>query len=202
MGIRRFFLPLAALSMLLALMVASGSPARATEGTQTGQAHAASPRLPRGIVHVSGANAGVRVAGAGAALCRPTTPAEAAAALAATNALRTGRKLAPLHTDPRLQRAAEVHACEMAQRGVMGHGGASGSGPMARVKQAGYRPRMTAENIAAGHFDMTRVHQEWARSPGHLGNIVIDGLQHHGIGFAVAADGKSIFWAALYASGR
>lgn len=159
------------------------------------------PRLPAGIVRVDG-NSITRVLAAGPASCRQTSRAEAQAALALTNSIRAQRRLSPLSTDLKLQRAAQAHACEMAHRGVMSHRGATGTGPAARVKQSGYRPRLTAENIAAGRFDMNRVHREWAHSQGHLANILAKGVQHHGIGYAVSGDGKTIFWAAIYAGGR
>ena len=69
-----------------------------------------------------------------------------------------------------------------------------------RVKGAGYRPAVTAENIAAGPFDLARVLAAWNRSPGHLGNIMLPPVSDFGIGHAVAADGKTIFWAAVYAA--
>ncbi len=160
-----------------------------------------STRLPPGVMRVDGKGV-TRVSAAGAATCAQATPPEAEAALAITNSIRAQRRLPPLATNQKLQRAAEAHACEMARRGVMSHQGASGTGPSARVKRAGYRPRLTAENIAAGRFDLNRVQQEWARSPGHLANILAKGAQHFGIGYAVAADGKTVFWAAIYANGR
>ncbi|NHF74685.1 CAP domain-containing protein [Paracoccus sp. 12-3] len=144
----------------------------------------------------------ILVAAAGQARCVPTSPAAAAAALAATNRARAARGLAPLRTNARLQRAAEAHACEMAKRGAMTHAGTKTTGPMARAKVQGYAPRLTAENIAAGRFDLSRVLAEWSSSPDHLSNIVISGTQDFGIGQAVAADGKTTFWAAIYGKPR
>lgn len=160
-----------------------------------------SPRLPRGYVRTDG-HGDIAVSLAGAASCTRTTPAEAAASVAAANTARARRGLAPLVNDPRLQRAAEDHACEMARRGTMTHVGTATKGPSARVKKLGYRPAITSENIAAGRMDLGRVIAEWTGSPDHLSNIVIPGLRHHGIGHAVAVDGKSTFWAAVYAQPR
>ena len=61
---------------------------------------------------------------------------------------------------------------------------------------------VTAENIAAGHFDLNRVLHEWNVSTGHHANIVIPQMRHMGIGEAVGADGKTRFWAAVYAAPR
>ena len=190
------------LPLFVATMLGLGAAWAQGTGTTIGaQAVTGPDRLPARIVRTNGKQP-VMVARAGKAICRGTSPEEAAAALAMTNSIRRQRGLGPLATSPHLQRAAEAHACDMASRGVMGHAGSDGSGPSARVKKAGYRPRMTAENIAAGHFDLNRVHQEWARSPGHLSNILIKGIQHHGIGYALSADGRSVFWATVYAKSR
>ncbi|TKW68595.1 MAG: CAP domain-containing protein [Paracoccus denitrificans] len=161
-----------------------------------------SPRLPSGVVRIEGKGNNTIVSSGGSASCRHVTAAEAAAALSMTNSIRAQRHLSPLSTNSKLQQAAAEHACEMASRGVMSHRGASGSGPAGRVKRIGYRPRLTAENIAAGRFDLNRVQQEWAQSPGHLSNILQKRARHFGIGYAVAADGKTIFWTAVYANGR
>lgn len=189
--------PLAAAAIFMASALwSNGALAELNSRTST-----MSPRLPQGVVRVDGKGV-TRVSAAGAATCPKTTPAEAEAALAITNSIRAQRRLSPLSTNQKLQRAAEAHACEMARRGVMSHKDASGTGPSARVKHFGYRPRLTAENIAAGRFDLNRVHQEWARSRGHLANILVKNTQSFGIGYAVGADGKTIFWAAVYANGR
>ncbi|SDE57238.1 Uncharacterized conserved protein YkwD, contains CAP (CSP/antigen 5/PR1) domain [Paracoccus isoporae] len=165
----------------------------------TTRASTTSPRLPSGIVYMKEPR-DIQVSAPGTAQCHRTTAADAAIALAATNAARQSRGLAPLRTNPRLQRAAEAHACEMARNGMMTHRGRGGTGPSARVKKAGYAPRITAENIAAGHFDVGRVQKEWTRSPGHRANIMIGGLQDYGIGRAVAEDGKASYWVAIYGS--
>lgn len=165
----------------------------------TTRASTTSPRLPSGIVYMKEPR-DIQVSAPGQASCHRTSAADAAAALAATNAARQSQGLSPLRTSPRLQRAAEAHACEMARNGMMTHRGQGGTGPGARVKKLGYAPRITAENIAAGYFDLTRVQREWTRSPGHRSNIMINGLRDHGIGRAVAADGKASYWVAIYGS--
>ncbi|WP_254368123.1 CAP domain-containing protein [Paracoccus sp. Z118] len=139
---------------------------------------------------------------AGQATCRPTTAAENAAGVAATNRARAARGLGPVRADARLAEAAAKHACDMAQRGRMTHIGSSTHGPSPRVKAAGYAPSVTAENIAAGHFDLNRVLAEWNQSSGHLSNIVIPQVRDFGIGSAVGADGKTRFWAAVYGAPR
>ncbi|MFD1797735.1 CAP domain-containing protein [Paracoccus aurantiacus] len=173
-------------------------PQTPAEPELTARTSTLSPRLPKGIVRTDG-HEDIYVASAGRAQCLQTAAADAATALASTNASRAQHGLAPLRTDPRLQRSAESHACDMAQRGTLTHAGGKSKGPMGRVKQRGYKPRLAAENIAGGRFDLGRVMSEWSSSPGHRSNMMIAGLRDFGIGKAVAADGKIVFWAAVYA---
>lgn len=156
-------------------------------------------QLPGRVVWTDGHGA-INLATAGEPSCPATTPTDAATALAATNAVRARHGLAPLATDPTLQRVAELHACDMAARGAMTHEGSTTRGPMARAKQQGYRPRLIAENIAAGRFGLDRTLAEWSASPGHRANITIGSVRAFGIGHALAADGKTVFWASVYAA--
>lgn len=145
------------------------------------------------------------VSAAGEAQCLTTSPSEAAQALSQTNAVRRQAGLGPLRTNARLQRAAEEHACDMARRGTMTHVGSTTTGPAARVKAQGYRPQITAENIAAGAsslFDLNGTLAQWSASPGHRANILLPMMQDYGIGEAVSADGKTTFWAAVYSDPR
>ena len=182
------------LSVVLLLAACAAPP---EQPQMTARTSTLSPKLPKGIDRTNGKGE-IMAAAAGQAQCVPTSPEAAAAALAATNRARAARGLTPLRTNARLQRAAEAHACEMAMRGAMTHAGTKTTGPMARTKGQGYAPRLTAENIAAGRFDLNRVLSEWNSSPDHLSNVVIPGTQDYGIGQAVAADGKTTFWAAIY----
>ncbi|UXU75040.1 MULTISPECIES: CAP domain-containing protein [unclassified Paracoccus (in: a-proteobacteria)] len=123
-------------------------------------------------------------------------------AAAATNATRRSHGLPPVSPNATLARAAARHACDMARRGVMSHRGSGTRGPMQRLKAQGYRPRLAAENIAAGPFAQDRVLREWERSRGHLANILIPQLRDYGIGHAIGADGRTIYWAAVYGAPR
>ncbi|WP_245948612.1 CAP domain-containing protein [Paracoccus lutimaris] len=136
----------------------------------------------------------------GPVTCYNTSRHENEAAVRATNATRKQRGLKPLRANADLALAAARHACDMAQRSVVSHRGVGTRGPMQRVKKTGYKPRLTAENIAAGPWGQERVLVEWERSSGHLANILIPQIQHYGIGKAIAADGKTVFWAAVYSA--
>lgn len=139
---------------------------------------------------------------AGRATCLATTPAANSLGASATNAVRRGAGLPPMRPDPLLAQVAARHACDMARRGRMTHKGSSTAGPGPRVKAAGYSPSVTAENIAAGPFSLNRVLAEWNASGGHRANMVIPQLRDYGIGQAIGPDGRTQFWAAIYAAPR
>ncbi|MDO5658192.1 MAG: CAP domain-containing protein [Paracoccus sp. (in: a-proteobacteria)] len=144
----------------------------------------------------------VQAARPGQPHCVATSRDDARQALEATNALRRQHGLRPLRVNAALAAAAAGHACDMAARGLMTHEGRAGGGPAQRARAAGFQPRTTAENIAAGPFTLERVVAEWNRSPGHMGNILLPQIRDFGIGRAVAEDGKTVFWAAVYAAPR
>ncbi|MGD9918913.1 MAG: CAP domain-containing protein [Paenirhodobacter sp.] len=191
--------PLLPTALALALLAGCATaPAPAPEITS----QAASSYLPGRVIWTDG-HGDLAVAAAGAARCTATSSAEAAAALAQTNAVRAQSGLPPLAINPALQRVAEKHACDMASRGLMTHAGSSTTGPLARAKQQGYRPRVISENIAAGaagRFTLGGTLEQWGLSPKHRANITIARMKEFGIGHAVAADGKTVFWAAVYAT--
>lgn len=144
----------------------------------------------------------VQVGQPGEASCLATAAAHNAQAAAATNGARARAGLPPVRPDPQLARVAARHSCDMAQRGRMTHLGSTTTGPMMRLRQAGYAPTISAENIAAGPYSLPRVLNEWATSPGHLDNILLPQVRDFGVGRAVAADGRTVYWTAVYAAPR
>lgn len=165
------------------------------------QAEPAIPR-PLWIRQVTGDDILVQAAAPGQARCLATAAAENQAAAQVTSARRTAAGLKPLRPNPRLAEAAARHACDMATRGQMAHRGSATKGPSQRVKGVGYKPAITAENIAAGPFNLEQVLHAWDGSDSHLRNIMLPQATDFGIGRAVAADGRTLFWAALYAAPR
>ena len=151
----------------------------------------------RGVRITDGAD--IRIAAGGDVRCAPTSPAEIAVAISATNAFRRSKGLPPVVSDPAAQRAAEGHACEMASRGTMTHYGETG--PMGRLKKAGFKnPAMVAENVAAGMMSDQVVLATWAASPKHGANMSYPEATH--FGYAKIHDGRQGFWVALHAARR
>lgn len=137
---------------------------------------------------------------AGQVTCTSTSTDTNRLGAASTNAVRSQAGLPPLRANSLLAQAAARHACDMAKRGQMTHKGSTTTGPSQRVKALGYSPRITAENIAAGPFDRKGVLSKWSGSKGHLDNIMLPQVNEFGIGHAVGADGKTQYWAAVYAA--
>lgn len=138
----------------------------------------------------------------GTAQCIASSQAQNAAGVQATNAVRRGAGLPPVRSSTVLAEAAARHACDMAQRGRMAHHGSGSKGPSDRVKSLGYQPMITAENIAAGPYGLERVLAEWNGSSGHRANMLIPQVSEFGIGQAIGPDGRTRFWAAVYAAPR
>ena len=84
------------------------------------------------------------------------------------NAQRAG--LPALVRDARLDRAAQLHAENMARQGRMSHV-LDGRGVGARVCAEGVCRIGVAENIAAGQRSTGEVMRSWMASPGHRANI-------------------------------
>ena len=88
------------------------------------------------------------------------------------NKLRAENGLHALNVSPQLEKAADLHASDMARRGVLTHTGSNGSTPAKRAKRAGYKFCTVAENVAAGQESSAEVMQAWANSPGHRKNML------------------------------
>ncbi len=120
-------------------------------------------------------------------------PGNAAALEAAVgqgvNQLRQASSLQSLAPDPRLNAAAQAHACDMAQYGYLDHRGRDQRGPHERVTQAGYRSCLTAENLAWGFPQPNQIVNGWVSSPKHRENMQLAQARHYGVGVAQGAQG-------------
>lgn len=135
-----------------------------------------------------------------AAQCARPAPAIAAEVLAAVNAVRTSQGRPPLAPDPRLDAAAQAHACDMAQNGFFDHRGSSGSTVGARVRAAGVKSCTTAENIAYGWRSTGQVMDGWMQSSGHRANILRGSVEAIGFGYVPASGGVGPWWVQVFAN--
>lgn len=107
---------------------------------------------------------------------------------------------APLATAPPLHLAAQSHASDMAQRNYFEHKGKDGREPRDRVREAGYKSRLSGENIAFGPESAEEVVTGWLNSPGHCANIMDARFRHTGVGVSSARQAGHIYWVQTFGS--
>ena len=114
-----------------------------------------------------------------------------AAIVASVNRRRREAGLAPLIVEPRLTRAARLHAANMAARRELSHTitGSTTSTLRSRIADVEYRYSSIAENIAYGAISVDEVMGGWMSSPGHRTNIMNSSYTQTGVGIARAANG-------------
>lgn len=107
----------------------------------------------------------------------------------------------PLTLSKLLNRAALIHAQDMAAHQNFEHVGTDSSTPSQRVTRVGYRWRSVAENIAMGPTTASQVIEGWLNSPGHCANIMDATSTEMGIAFAVDTQPHGdIYWSQVFAS--
>ena len=107
------------------------------------------------------------------------------------NGYRREKGLKPLKLNPELTEAAKGHSRDLAKWDRISHYGSDGSNPWDRVKRAGYKARLAAENVGTGQIDFNEVMKGWKDSPGHNKNLLLGDGEHMGI--ALVQDPKTEF---------
>ncbi|HVZ05836.1 CAP domain-containing protein [Hyphomicrobium sp.] len=107
------------------------------------------------------------------------------------NAYRKKHGLKPLKLNAELTEAAKAHSRDLAKWDRISHYGSDGSNPWDRVKRAGYRARLTAENVGTGQVSFKEVMRGWEESPGHNKNLLTPDATNMGI--ALVQDPKTEF---------
>jgi len=107
------------------------------------------------------------------------------------NSYRKEKGLKPLKLNPELTEAAKGHSRDLAKWDRISHYGSDGSNPWDRVKRAGYKARLAAENVGTGQVDFNEVMKGWKDSPGHNKNLLLPDAEHMGI--ALVQDPKTEF---------
>ncbi len=100
----------------------------------------------------------------------------------------------PLSLAHPLREAATAHALDMARRGYFEHRARDGSEPKDRVRRAGYRPRITGENIAFGPDSAEEVVAGWLDSPGHCANLMDQRFIEMGVAVAQGRRRGHFYW--------
>jgi len=119
-----------------------------------------------------------------------------------TNEERKADHLLALNTNPILDKAAQMKAEDMAEKGYFAHTSPEGLTPWYWLKQVGYKYQYAGENLAINFTDSKDVTNAWMNSPTHKANIVKDKYTEVGTGIATGMyEGKeTVFVAQVYAN--
>lgn len=101
-----------------------------------------------------------------------------------TNEARLGDHLSDLSFNALLEKAAQMKANDMAEKGYFAHNSPDGKTPWYWFREAGYDYAVAGENLAVNFTDSKDVTEAWLRSPGHRANIMNDRYTEIGIATA------------------
>jgi uncharacterized protein YkwD len=107
------------------------------------------------------------------------------------NQYRKDKGLKPLKLNAEPSEAAKAHSRDLAKWDRISHYGSDGSNPWDRVKRAGFKARLAAENVGTGQVDFNEVMRGWKESPGHNKNLLLGDATHMGI--ALVQDPRTEF---------
>ncbi len=97
------------------------------------------------------------------------------------NQYRKEHGLKPVKLNTELTAAAKFHSRDLAKWDRISHYGSDGSNPWDRVKRAGFKARLAAENVGTGQIDFGEVMKGWKDSPGHNKNLLLADAEYMGI---------------------
>jgi len=119
-----------------------------------------------------------------------------------TNEERKSEHLLALNTNPILNKAAEMKALDMAEKGYFAHTSPEGKTPWYWLERVGYKYQYAGENLAINFADSKDVTNAWMNSPTHKANIVKDKYTEVGTGIATGLyEGReTVFVAQVYAN--
>ncbi len=102
------------------------------------------------------------------------------------NAFRTAHGLPPLIRDESAEKAARLHAEDMAAAGYFSHDSPDGRKTGDRLREQGITSWSTyGENIANGYWGAVACHAGWIGSPNHRANILRETYTRFGAGIGV-----------------
>lgn len=111
------------------------------------------------------------------------------------NAQRKAHGLPALKLSTKLDKAAQGHACDNANRRSISHDSSDGGTLKTRLRKAGYKYRTAAENTGRGFGTGARAVEWWMNSPKHRSNILLGKVREVGIGIALsAAPDNKLHW--------
>lgn len=108
----------------------------------------------------------------------------ASALVEETNQHRIDQHLSDLTPNPVLEKAAQLKANDMAQKGYFAHNAPDGKTPWYWFEQVGYDYAAAGENLAVNFTDSKDVTLAWMASPSHRANILNGNYSEIGIATA------------------
>ncbi len=107
----------------------------------------------------------------------------------------------PLTWSCQLGEAALGHSVDMATNNFISHTGSDGSNHGQRIRNTGYQPWYTGENVAAGQQNVDSVMSSWLGSDGHCANVMNPNFTEYG---GARQDNSAatyrIYWTSVFAS--
>ncbi len=97
---------------------------------------------------------------------------------------RDAKNYSHLAINPVLEKAAQLKANDMAEKGYFAHKSPDGKTPWYWFKEAGYDFSYAGENLAVNFNDSVDVNTAWMNSPGHRDNIMNNNFSEVGIATA------------------
>jgi uncharacterized protein YkwD len=132
-------------------------------------------------------------------LASPGAEVDAAAAASMISGFRQNNGLGAVTIDPVLMQLAQTQATAMAGRDKLDH---EGKGDFAkRMKQSGFDPKVTVENVSAGYHTLAEAFSGWRDSPPHRAHMLQTGVTRIGIAVGYAPNSKyKVYWALILAA--
>jgi uncharacterized protein YkwD len=123
---------------------------------------------------------------------------DAGAAASMISGYRANNGLGAVSLDPELMKLADAQARAMAAKDKLDHNVIRDFGE--RLKVAGYKSTVAAENIGAGYHTLAEAFSGWRDSPPHRRNMLLAGASRIGIAAAYAPSSKyRVYWALILA---
>jgi uncharacterized protein YkwD len=131
-------------------------------------------------------------------LAQPGAQLDAEAAASMISGYRGNNSLGAVTVDPELMRLAQEQAAVMAKRDKLDH--SAGKPFVARLKAAGFNPKIAAENVGAGYHTLAEAFSGWRDSPPHKANMLLKGATRMGIAAVYSPTSKyKVYWALILA---
>lgn len=99
------------------------------------------------------------------------------------NSTRRAAGRRPIMHNALMDEIAMWHAKDMQSRGSLSHVDSLGRTPHGRLRSAGYRTCLSAENVAKGQPTAERFHQAMMRSSPHRKNLLRKDVGEFGVGY-------------------